>query len=173
LGLGRIFLPRSGPGDRTTQAGGRELSKPREVNRTQDTAAAAATANPEPSGSGSDEQRGRHASCIAHGAGAGATARPESSITQRAAKWLVYAGPVSARRQGGGAQHLCLQYVCTPEVLRTKHKTRAGGRECRCRQTHKNTGRWGGCKTMLVRFPGPPRGKKMRPCLLLPVGSCR
>ena len=27
---------------------------------------------------------------------------------------------------------------------RTKHKTQAGGRECRCKKTHKNTGRWEG-----------------------------
>jgi hypothetical protein len=43
------------------------------------------------------------------------------------------AGSVSARRAGGVAVWLA---VCS-EVLRTKHKTRTGGRECRCRQNTK------------------------------------
>jgi hypothetical protein len=59
--------------------------------------------------------------------------------------------------------------VCTG-VLRAKHKTRLKheqvGGSADAGKTQKQHRQVGGCKAMLVlvRFPGPLRGKKMRPC---------
>jgi hypothetical protein len=117
-----------------TQAGGRVLIKQNTGHSRQQQQQQQVTANRKPR-TQRERERGRRVSCIAHGAGAGATARPErleSPITHDAesTEKMAYMYP-----WGLALQRTWL--VRIPEALRTKHKTRAGGRECRCKQNTK------------------------------------